>query len=72
MEVTSNDDVSKDISQPQVVGGSTRDISENLESDIEIKREETEEKPDDAAPKPESDSAVKKQETEEKLDGAAP
>ena len=43
-----------------------------MENDSEIKREETEEKPDGAAPKPKSYSAVKKEETEEKLDGATP
>ena len=48
------------------------DVSENLKSDSAVKKQETEEKPDGAAPKPESDSAVKKEETEEKPDGAAP
>ena len=71
-DITSNDDISKDISQPQVVGGSTRYVSENLESDSAVKKEETEEKLDGAAPKPKSDSAIKKEETEEKADGAAP
>ena len=65
-DVTSNDDVSKDISQPQVVGGSMRDVSENLESDSAVKKEETEEKLDGATPKPKSDSAVKNEETVEK------
>ena len=37
------------------------------ESDSAVKKEETEEKPDGAAPKPKSDSAVKNEETEEKL-----
>ena len=37
-DITSNDDISKDISQPQVVGGSTRYVSENLESDSAVKK----------------------------------
>ena len=38
-DITSNDDISKDISQPQVVGGSTGYVSENLESDSAVKKD---------------------------------
>ena len=37
---------------------------------VQLKKEETEEKLDGAAPKPESDSAVKKEETEEQPDNS--